>query len=1143
MRRRNGELFSRNKFFASPRSSVKHQKVQIRFLLGPAGSGKTFRCLAEIRDAIQASSDGLPLILLAPKQATFQLERQLAEGGLSAWTRLRIYSFERLAEFVFDYLGIPLPKLLSEEGRVMVLRALLERHRGELRLFRASARLPGFARQLSQLLRELQRYHLSPLRLETLAGKFSENRNLSAKLADLSLLARAYADWLKKRDIEDADRLLDLATEHLEHAGENAFSIAGLWLDGFVQMTPQERRFLSAICRRAEKTTLAFCLDGEPEKSAPWHSSWAPVTETFLHCREELGAIPDVAIQIEILKRGVRPGRFDSQPALKHLEKFWAKPPVAFSETDSPGNAVRIVACASPEAEVEFAAREIHRYVRERNGRFRDAAILVRSLENYHDAIRRVFARYEIPVFLDRRESVSHHPLAELTRYALRLAAFGWEHEDWFGALKTGLVCDDESAICHLENEALARGWRGKSIWTAPLKFSGNANGESQLERARQKIIPPFEIFHHALSSRDRGITGAQLAGAIRELWKNLKAGQKLDRWSADAAELHLPHLALHETVWEQMGEWLENLELAFPEEALSLQDWLPILEAGLGNLSVGVIPPALDQVLVGAIDRSRNPDLKIAFVLGLNEGVFPAPPPAPILLNRTDRETLASRGAAIGPDYLQQIGMERYYGYIACTRARQSLVLTCARRDGAGREQSPSAFLGDVRRLFPKLEMTEFSEIENWKNAEHWSELSVALFGNPAELADSLSASVPLLGPVIAKWKNVVACNSAENLSAELVEKIYGAELRTSVSALESFAECPFKFFVARGLRAGERVEFELDARDKGNFQHEVLKEFHLAIKNSGRRWRDLTPGEARLLAREIGERLLPGFRDGLFTVAESRRFTAEILIETLEQIVETLVGWAKQYQFDPAAVEISFGLEERGLPAWRIELDNRHALLLRGRMDRVDICSVEETGEALAVVIDYKSSARRLDPLRLHHGLELQLLAYLGALSEFKNLNGELDFRRIIPAGAFYVALRANGGSSRTREEELGSRDSIYKNGCKHSGRFDGAHLQKFDSSGAEKGDQFKFNLKKGGDFSKVGNDALTGAEFQALIEMIKDFLKSHGREIFAGRIAISPFRAGTKTACDRCEYRPVCRFDPWTQSYRVLRPPVRG
>ena len=57
------------------------------------------------------------------------------------------------------------------------------------------------------------------------------------------------------------------------------------------------------------------------------------------------------------------------------------------------------------------------------------------------------------------------------------------------------------------------------------------------------------------------------------------------------------------------------------------MRDWLPVIEAGLANLTVGVIPPALDQVLIGAIDRARNPDLRLAFVLGLNEGVFPATP------------------------------------------------------------------------------------------------------------------------------------------------------------------------------------------------------------------------------------------------------------------------------------------------------------------------------------------------------------------------------------------------------------------------------------------------------------------------------------------------------------------------------------
>ena len=99
------------------------------FLLGPAGSGKTFRCLAEIRAALAGAPEGQPLVLLAPKQATFQLERQLLAGpGLAGYTRLQILSFERLAQFILDALGVAPPEFLGEEGGAMVLRALLMRH-------------------------------------------------------------------------------------------------------------------------------------------------------------------------------------------------------------------------------------------------------------------------------------------------------------------------------------------------------------------------------------------------------------------------------------------------------------------------------------------------------------------------------------------------------------------------------------------------------------------------------------------------------------------------------------------------------------------------------------------------------------------------------------------------------------------------------------------------------------------------------------------------------------------------------------------------------------------------------------------------------------------------------------------------------
>ena len=134
----------------------------------------------------------------------------------------------------------------------------------------------------------------------------------------------------------------------------------------------------------------------------------------------------------------------------------------------------------------------------------------------------------------------------------------------------------------------------------------------------------------------------------------------------------------------------------------LALREWLPILDAGLAALTVGVIPPALDQVLIGAIDRSRNPELQIAFILGVNEGVFPAPPADPVLLTESERAQLEG-SLKLGTTLRQQLAHERFYGYIACTRARQKLFVTFSDADRRGNKLNPSAFISHLQRL--KLE------------------------------------------------------------------------------------------------------------------------------------------------------------------------------------------------------------------------------------------------------------------------------------------------------------------------------------------------------------------------------------------------------------------------------------------------------
>ena len=216
--------------------------MRTRFLLGPAGSGKTFRCLAEIRARLKADPLGPPLILLAPRQATYQLELELlAQPDLVGYTRLQIASFERFAAWVLDRLGVQSREMLSEEGRVMVLRALLHQHHGQLKVFRQSSRSTGFAQLLSRQLQELQQHRVSPATLRAAAERVEATAGLADKLFDLALLLEKYLAWLTDQKLPDAGTLLDLAVRSLNaasHAGNpQQLHIEALWLDGMAELT------------------------------------------------------------------------------------------------------------------------------------------------------------------------------------------------------------------------------------------------------------------------------------------------------------------------------------------------------------------------------------------------------------------------------------------------------------------------------------------------------------------------------------------------------------------------------------------------------------------------------------------------------------------------------------------------------------------------------------------------------------------------------------------------------------------------------------------------------------------------------------------------------------------------------------------
>ena len=84
---------------------------------------------------------------------------------------------------------------------------------------------------------------------------------------------------------------------------------------------------------------------------------------------------------------------------------------------------------------------------------------------------------------------------------------------------------------------------------------------------------------------------------------------------------------------------------------------------------------------------------------------------------------------------------------------------------------------------------------------------------------------------------------------------------------------------------------------------------------------------------------------------------------------------------------------------------------------------------------------------------------------------------------------------------------------------------------------------SVTNGGKIHGNSREALATDRFEALLDSVERNLKQMGEAIFAGQAKVDPFRKGAVTACDQCEYRAICRLDPWTHNFRSLTQGEKG
>ncbi|MGB9886239.1 MAG: PD-(D/E)XK nuclease family protein [Moorellales bacterium] len=1060
----------------------------LRLLLGRAGRGKTFRCLEEIRRELRRHPWGPPLLLLVPEQATFQMEQALVSGDVAGTVRARVVSFRRLAAETLRSGPRGGPKPLGELGKSMVLGLVLRRCRPKLKLLGACAHRPGLVGELARAFQEFCQYRVEPGEIiRRLEGEISSV--LSAKLDDLGVLWETYRAFLAQR-FYDPDDLLTLAARRLVET--RPLAGASLWIDGFAGFTPQEYQFLAALLVQVSTATVALCLDPE-EHQEPELSTFYPPLQTHYRlrdlasrlglecCEEKLGT------QGAATGSGAVPSRFTANPALAHLEQEFTRPvPRAYP---GPPVGIQLVCAPDPWSEVEAAARRIHRLVEE-GLRWRDIAVTMRNLEDYRGIIEVVFGFRGIPYFLDYRRPARNHPVVRLILAATEVLATGWQSEPVIRALKTDLWPFTRAEVDGLENYVIAYGVNG-SHWTQEEPWEYHRYTEidtrgfawllGRIDSLRRQVVALFGPWGQNSPTDRRSVR--EWATDLWRFLENLKVAATLERWQEEAEAAGNPEPAEeHGQVWRQLLSLLEELVEVLGEERVPAADFAEVLQAGMDHLTLGLIPPGLDQVLVGAVERSRQPELRATFVLGLNEGRFPARLVQQGLIDDNEREVLLEKGIELAPARHRQLLGEDFLAYVAFTRPREFLWLSYPSTDEEGGHLRPSPYVARIKAIFPALEETRLSP--------------------EAETApDSENGAVP---------------SSSATLPGQIVAGFYPDPVVLSVSQLEAFARCPFSHFATYLLDLRPRARARLEASKLGLWLHAALHRVSVELESEGLDWGELSPEEAYRRSRAAVERLLPRFRSLL--PDEGIGLWTEWVSGLVAKGLRVLAAHARAGRFRPLAAELGFG-PKADLPPLPLSLPDGREVYLSGRLDRLE--AARGATRWYLRVIDYKIGETTLTWETVRRGLTLALPLYLEVAKANPTLLPE-EPRSPCPAGLFYLPLTSSPAASRgpLGPEEAGS--------AAHQGfRLPGWVLKEEEalslmvSDATRRADLLPLGASRGETVR-----ALTEAAMLDLLAGARDRAASLALSILSGDISARPSRYGGRSECEVCPYTAVCQ-----------------
>lgn len=719
---------------------------------------------------------------------------------------------------------------------------------------------------------------------------------------------------------------------------------------------------------------------------------------------------------------------FYSEMQTDYLPK---KKPVVYAATSSEDEYSRIA---------DFVSNDVYS-----GYRFGDISVLGENID--YDRLKRAFDSRDVRFYFDKKRSLASSEPADLILRICACCCDGNTADNLIALASNRLVVPDTS-----ERDAFIAYLREHNAFFSAVfdKFDDADEKGALAENARKKVTSFL-----ACPTRNNFLTSAEFSQNFLSAIELAKSGINEDNER---------YFTLTETA-------LQTIKEVFGEKEYRFRDLFSAFSELASGTEVSVVPNKTDTVFVGPLNARRGFLCKKLYIIGFNDGVLPKTDPGNGLLGDLDADKLTENGLEISP--LSRDANERFRDeLVQLVKTAEKLNLSYV-SDGENKRSYMLRLIEHACNMKETDEIT--SDAIDYAEQELKPSAIARLYPTKksclmrAAAGDERGAYSSIAAAVETDCQNII-----NDLKPPVDSLSDGIKIEScSASLLQTYFDCPKKFFYKYALGVEKAKDGSVQATDIGTVLHKIIERF-VRIGKFDR--------PEKIGALIADEELEKAEKYSLDCNARLKKYIRRDAIALCSCVAREF----KEGEFVPLGEEVRYGdpgeSKELGIAPG--------GTVMCGQIDRVDAY-----GNAVRVV-DYKSGAKvELTANDIYFGKKLQLPIYSLVMKK----------RGYNPVGMFYFPVNDS--------KNAGVLCGMLIN--------DPLYINAMDKKSPEnKSDVFDYDPA-----AKTPKTLVSEEIVESVIKYAYAVSEKAIEGIKSGFIAAVPTSSGQNGACSYCDYAVAC------------------